>query len=221
MRRWNGWGDTTVWKDFPPSALPWLNRRIGAGHVAADATLDSMLRQVPPSRLPALPSIDCSAAARMAVAMGESYRDWLCKRTGVLPAVPDGVACPEGSAQVRELLDLAQRHNWIVIPFAGGTSVAGHLDTPLAERPVLSLNLGRMNRLLHLDPTSRLARFGAGTPGPQVEAQLRAHGFMLGHFPQSYEYSTVGGWVVTRRSEERRVGKECGRLCRSRWSPYH
>jgi len=87
-----------------------------------------------------------------------------------------------------------------VIPFAGGTSVAGHLDCPLGERPVLSINLSRMNRLLHLDQRSQLATFGAGTPGPLVEAQLRAHGYTLGHFPQSFEYSTVGGWVVTRSS---------------------
>ncbi len=67
-------------------------------------------------------------------------------------------------------------------------------------RPILSVNLTRMNRLLHLDKSSQLATFGAGTPGPLVEAQLRAHGYTLGHFPQSFEYSTVGGWVVTRSS---------------------
>jgi len=87
-----------------------------------------------------------------------------------------------------------------VIPFAGGTSVAGHLDCPLGDRPVLSIHLGRMNQLMHLDRQSQLARFGAGTPGPHLEAQLRAQGYTLGHFPQSFEYSTVGGWVVTRSS---------------------
>jgi len=200
MRRWNGWGDTAVHKDFPAAALPWLQARVGLGHPSSDATLESMLSQVSASRLPAHEWIRSDASTRLAVAMGESYRDWLCKRSGVLPAVPDGVAFPEDSTQVRELLDLAQQHRWIVIPYGGGTSVAGHLDTPITGRPVLSLNLGRMSRLLHLDATSRLARFGAGAPGPQVEAQLRAQGFMLGHFPQSYEYSTVGGWVVTRSS---------------------
>ena len=200
MRRWNGWGDTAIHKEFPASALRWLEDSVGPGHVGTDATLQSMLERVPPSRLPAHPMLLTDAPTRFSVAMGESYRDWLCKRSGTLPAVPDGVAFPQDTTQVRELLDLAQRNDWIVIPFAGGTSVAGHLDTPLGRRPVLSLNLGRMNRLLHLDATSRLACFGAGTAGPQVEAQLRAHGFMLGHFPQSFEYSTVGGWVVTRSS---------------------
>jgi alkyldihydroxyacetonephosphate synthase len=78
--------------------------------------------------------------------------------------------------------------------------VVGHLGVPAGDRPVLSLSLERMDRLLDLDTTSGLARFGAGTPGPRVEAQLAAHGWLLGHFPQSYELSTVGGWVVTRSS---------------------
>ncbi len=78
--------------------------------------------------------------------------------------------------------------------------MVGHLNVPGGERPVLNISLERMNRLLDLDETSLLARFGAGTPGPQVEAQLAQRGYMLGHFPQSYEYSTVGGWVVTRSS---------------------
>ncbi|MFO1198115.1 MAG: FAD-binding oxidoreductase [Burkholderiaceae bacterium] len=200
MRRWNGWGDDSVHKDFPPSALTWLQGRVGPGHPSPDAQRDSMLARVPPSRLPAHPLVARDADTRLQVGFGESYRDWICRRFGELPAVPDGVAFPESSGQVRELLDAAQRGGWIVIPFGGGTSVAGHLDTPLDPRPVLSLHLGRMNRLLHLEPASRIARFGAGTPGPLVEAQLRAHGFMLGHFPQSFEYSTLGGWVVTRSS---------------------
>jgi alkyldihydroxyacetonephosphate synthase len=200
MRRWNGWGDDAVTHPLAPAALDWLRAAVGAGHVGADARLDAMLERVPASRLPAHPLISPDPRARFAVALGESYRDWICKRCGELPAVPDGVAWPHSSGEVRALLDLAQRCGWIVIPYAGGTSVAGHLDTPLADRPVLSLALGRMNRLLHLEPASRIARLGAGTPGPLIEAQLRAHGFMLGHFPQSFEYSTLGGWVVTRSS---------------------
>ena len=134
------------------------------------------------------------------MALGESYADWIRKRFGELPPVPDGVATPESGEQVRELLDLAHAKRWMVIPFAGGTSVAGHLDCPVSEQAILSINLTRLNRLMHLDTSSQLATFGAGTPGPLVEAQLRAHGYTLGHFPQSFEYSTVGGWVVTRSS---------------------
>src|SRR5690606_15611542 len=87
-----------------------------------------------------------------------------------------------------------------VIPYGGGTSVAGHINPIDQGRPILTVSLAHMNRLIDLDRESQLATFGAGTPGPLVEAQLRAHGYTLGHFPQSFEYSTVGGWVVTRSS---------------------
>jgi alkyldihydroxyacetonephosphate synthase len=200
MRRWNGWGESSVNTEVNAPALAWLAQSVGKGQAPKDALMQDMLALVKPSRLPIHALITTDSAERLRVGMGESYRDWICRRTGALPPLPDGVAFVETSEQVRELLDLAHSGDWIVIPYAGGTSVAGHLDCPMSERPVLSLNLSRMNRLLYLDPKSQLARFGAGASGPQVEAQLRAHGYTLGHFPQSFEYSTVGGWVVTRSS---------------------
>lgn len=200
MRRWNGWGDDATSMELNPAARAMMGARLGPGLAGVDVTREALLVQVPASRLPAHPLIQTDAATRFAMAMGESFGDWIRKRFGALPPVPDGVAFPESTEQVRELLDLANQQNWIVIPFAGGTSVAGHLDCPISARPILSINLRRMNRLLHLDKPSQLATFGAGTPGPLVEAQLRAHGYTLGHFPQSFEYSTVGGWVVTRSS---------------------
>lgn len=201
MRRWNGWGDDATLMDLNDGARAMLAQRLGPGLPGTDATRDAILARIPPSRLEgAHPLIQTDASTRFAMALGESFADWIRKRFGALPPVPDGVAFVESTEQVRELLDLAQAKGWMVIPFAGGTSVAGHLDCFVSERPILSLHLGRLNRLLHLDRPSQLATFGAGTPGPQVEAQLRAHGYTLGHFPQSFEYSTVGGWVVTRSS---------------------
>ena len=200
MRRWNGWGDDATTLDLGPGARAMLAAQLGPGHPGQDARREDLLARIPPTRLPAHPLIDRSAEARLAVAWGESYADWIRKRLGQLPPLPDGVAQPESHQEVRQLLDLAQAQGWLVIPFGGGTSVAGHLDCPQSARPILSLQLGRLNRLLHLDKTSQLATLGAGTPGPLVEAQLRAQGYTLGHFPQSFEYSTVGGWVVTRSS---------------------
>lgn len=201
MRRWNGWGDDATSMDLNDGARAMLAQRLGPGLPGTDATRDAILARIPPSRLEgAHPLVQTDASTRFAMALGESFADWIRKRFGALPPVPDGVAFVESTEQVRELLDLAQAKGWMVIPFAGGTSVAGHLDCPVSERPILSIHLGRLNRLLHLDRPSQLATFGAGTPGPQVEAQLRAQGYTLGHFPQSFEYSTVGGWVVTRSS---------------------
>jgi alkyldihydroxyacetonephosphate synthase len=206
MRRWNGWGDDATTSSLNQQATAMLRALLGAATPVPDARLEDILAQVPPSRIGAAsplwsgPPIALDAASRYAAALGESYPDWLKKRSGHVPPVPDGVAWPHSTEDVRALLDLAQAQNWIVIPFAGGTSVCGHLDVPLGARPVLSIQLSRMNRLLHLDTGSQLATFEAGTPGPLVEAQLRARGYTLGHFPQSFEFSTVGGWVVTRSS---------------------
>lgn len=200
MRRWNGWGDDATSMDLNTQARAMMAARLGPGRPAPDATRDALLAKIPASRLPPHPLIQTDASTRLSMALGESFADWIRKRFGALPPVPDGVAFVESADQVRDLLDLAQANHWMVIPFAGGTSVAGHLDCPISERPILSINLTRLNRLLHLDPASQLATFEAGTTGPMVEAQLRAHGYTLGHFPQSFEYSTVGGWVVTRSS---------------------
>jgi alkyldihydroxyacetonephosphate synthase len=89
-----------------------------------------------------------------------------------------------------------------LIPYGGGTSVVGHLDARGAtpETPVLTVSMARMRTLLDLDRASRLATFGAGIAGPDLEAALRPNGYTLGHFPQSFELSTLGGWIVTRSS---------------------
>jgi alkyldihydroxyacetonephosphate synthase len=113
---------------------------------------------------------------------------------------PDGVAEPVSSQEVRELLAWAVKENVIVIPYGGGTSVAGHINPLEGSRPVLTLSLARLNTLISLDRESQLATIGAGANGPRVEQLLNAEGYTLGHFPQSFELSTLGGWVVTRSS---------------------
>lgn len=200
MRRWNGWGDDATSMDLNRGARAMMEERLGPGNPGQDADRKKLLKKLPASRLPKHPLIRTDADTRFAMAFGESYGDWIRKRFGAVPPAPDGVAFPETREAVRTLLDLAQTNNWVVIPFAGGTSVAGHLDCPVSERPILSINLSRLNKLQAIDTDSQLATFGAGTPGPALEEQLRPHGYTLGHFPQSFEYSTVGGWVVTRSS---------------------
>jgi alkyldihydroxyacetonephosphate synthase len=200
-RRWNGWGDARVQEALKPEARAFLAQAMGEGRPVADATLAAALAQVEaqPSRLPPHPLVDTRAEARLRASFGQSMHDWLRLRFGVLGRVTDGVAFPQTSADVRALLDWARAHGVQVLPAGGATSVAGHL-TPVGAAPVLTLNTGRMMRLLDLDPVAQLARFEAGVAGPDLEAQLRARGFTLGHFPQSFELSTLGGWVVTRSS---------------------
>ncbi len=107
---------------------------------------------------------------------------------------------PTTVEEIQELLRFAIDNNVVVIPYGGGTSVVGHLAVPKTCRPVLSLSLERFNRLVGLDRDSRLATFEAGIRGPQLEQQLNSRGFTLGHYPQSFDYSSLGGWVVTRSS---------------------
>lgn len=200
MRRWNGWGDST--QDYPltDDARRFLSERLGAPHPVRDAGLDEALRAVPPPRLEAVATLDTRAETRLRHARGQSYPDWVALRAGRIGPVPDAVALPESHEDAATCLEWARRSGALVIPYGGGTSVVGHLAVPAVDRPVLSLSFERMDRLLDFDETAWLARFGAGTPGPRVEAQLAAKGFLLGHFPQSYDYSTIGGWVVTRSS---------------------
>jgi alkyldihydroxyacetonephosphate synthase len=113
---------------------------------------------------------------------------------------PDLVAFPRSEAEVLAALGWCAQRSLAVIPYGGGTSVVGGVD---ARRPdgfqgVLTLSLARMDALLALDTTSRLARLQAGATGPRIEALLGAHGMTLRHFPQSFEFSTLGGWIATR-----------------------
>lgn len=199
MRRWNGWGEDD--QDYPlnEAARAFLQERIGPGTPNKDVSRESVLAAVPDSRL-GIGLIATDAATRLAHARGQSYPDWLALRYGRIGAVADGVALPGNAEEAEAALKHALALGAIVIPYGGGTSVVGHLDVPVGDRPVVNLSLSRMNHLRGLDEKNLLARFDAGTPGPQVEAQLRDKGYLLGHFPQSYEYSTVGGWVVTRSS---------------------
>ncbi|HEY8530633.1 MAG TPA: FAD-binding oxidoreductase [Limnochorda sp.] len=206
MRRWNGWGDEAEHYQLGEGARTYLVERVGESRPPRDASLEEVLRGVPPSRLPDHPLVTTDPETRLRRARGQSLPDWIAMRSGRVGAVPDGVAFPENDEQVRELLRFAQEAGAVVIPYGGGTSVVGHLTVDPDGPPVLSIDLMRLWRLHHLDETSRQATFGAGVRGPDLEAQLRALGYTLGHYPQSFEYSTLGGWVVTRSKGQQSLG---------------
>ena len=200
MRRWNGWGEESISMPIPPAGLRILEDRIGPGRQIPDYPLEKLLAQIPPSRMPRHPIISTDPKLRLDHAHGQSLPDWIGLRYGTLAHFPDGVARPGTVDEVEEILKFAAGHEMVVIPYGGGTSVVGHLDVPHREGMVLSLSLERLNRLVSLDADNMLATFEAGVRGPQLEQQLNARGFTLGHYPQSFEYSTLGGWVVTRSS---------------------
>jgi alkyldihydroxyacetonephosphate synthase len=112
---------------------------------------------------------------------------------------PDAVLWPDSHEQVEALVNLAQRLDLCLIPFGGGTNIVGGINPDAGEtRPTMTLSLRNMNRLLTLDRESHTATIQAGALGPKLETDLAAHGYSLGHFPDSFEYSTLGGWLATR-----------------------
>ncbi|HSB65514.1 MAG TPA: FAD-binding oxidoreductase [Anaerolineales bacterium] len=206
MRRWNGWGDESVSYPVPASAIPFLERLVGIGHPTKDLSIQDVVHLVPKSRLPKNTKISTDPQLRLLHARGQSFPDWVALRAGQVNSFPDGVAYPITTADVVEVLRYAHRHGIHLIPYGGGTSVVGHIDPIKSRNPVLTVDMSHMNRLLDLDSQNLLATFEAGVSGPDLEAQLRARGFTLGHFPQSFEFSTLGGWVSTRSSGQQSLG---------------
>lgn len=209
-RRWNGWGDPTTHATLPPTALALLATQVGSAVPPTDASLEAVVASVAPSRLEGA-TVGCAWSTdpevRLRHARGQSLPDWIALRSGRVAAVPDAVAFPESGEQVRGLLDRATRERWTLVPYGGGTSVVGGVTVLPSEQPIVTVDLAGLRGLrATLDPQSGLATLGAGTAGPDVEAELGRHGLTLGHFPQSFEFSTLGGWVATRSAGQESLG---------------
>ncbi len=159
---------------------------------------------LPPPRLDipqALASlVTTGRMARITHTHGRNYQDIVRAFRGDFSAAPDAVAHPRTEHDVEALLEWASRTRVALVPFGGGTNVVGatQVDRTSWNAPVVSVDLGHLNQLLELDPVSRSARLQAGVLGPALEQQLSAHGFTLRHFPQSFEFSSLGGWIATR-----------------------
>ncbi len=206
MRRWNGWGD--VGRDVPvPAGLAaMLASELGVADRPKDAVLSDTLSRLPDARPMSVAGVSTEEFDRLVHSHGQSFPDLVAVRTGVIAIATDGVAHPTSPQDVRDLVQDAGRSGVALVPYGGGTSVVGGVNPMLGERPVVTVDLGRLNQLSDLDERSLLATFGAGTAGPDLEAALRVRGLTLGHFPQSFEQSTLGGWVATRSSGQQSLG---------------
>ena len=155
-------------------------------------------RIAPPQALAA--QFSAAPLDRLNHCAGKSYADCARMWLRTPPSPPDWVAFPDDEQAVIDILDWAQAHDVAVIPYGGGSSVCGGVEADVGPgyAAAVSLDLERLNRVLEVDPTSRAARIQAGALGPELEAQLKPHGLTLRHFPQSFEFSTLGGWIVTR-----------------------
>jgi len=202
---------------LPAKALRWLVQRIGPlGSAAPFAEISAL--SVPGSALGGQPKRDLEELVgadhvlvvpeeRLARAGGLSYLDLIRRRGfGDFP-VPDAVVLPENPAEVQSVLEICARHDVGVVPFGGGTSVVGGVSALRGDKSaVIALDLTRLDELVSVDPVSRIAVLRAGVTGPEADRLLAAHGFTLGHVPQSYERATIGGFAATRSAGQASSG---------------
>src|SRR6185295_12624377 len=155
-------------------------------------------RVTPPSALAAL----CSSTPyeRAAHTYGKSFRDVVRAFRRDYPNPPDVVAFPRDESEIAAVLEWCARDGIAAVPYGGGSSVVGGVEAPADERyrGVVSIDLQHLDAVLEIDRASRAARIQAGILGPALEEQLRPHGLTLRHFPQSFEFSSLGGWIATR-----------------------
>jgi alkyldihydroxyacetonephosphate synthase len=208
-----GWGEPGAGPELPAHAAAWLRSELGVpGEVVSPpvALEDVSLRE------PALPAalrerladicpVSDDRELRVLRAAGKSYLDLLAQRAGDVDA-PDAVVQPRSSDEVRAVLEACAEADVAVVPFGGGTSVVGGVAAERGGREaVVSLDLGRMDRLVAFDTRSQLARFQPGIRLPEADHAL-GPAYTLGHFPQSYEWATVGGCVATRSAGQASTG---------------
>jgi alkyldihydroxyacetonephosphate synthase len=174
----------------------------GGGDVELPASLDDV--ELPPPRLRPPRALEriCSTGnyERAAHAYGKSYRDVVRAFRARFDHPPDVVAFPTEESEVVSLLEWCAEVGAAAIPYGGGTSVVGGVEPAVGDgyAGTVSIDLGQLDRVLEVDAVSRAARIQAGASGPRLEDQLRGHGLTLRHFPQSFEFSTLGGWIATR-----------------------
>jgi alkyldihydroxyacetonephosphate synthase len=207
---WRGWGDPEHQGGLSDGALSMLRAELGDAEPARAVEIDEVrmpqARELPPALADAATSLVSSREHRLRRSAGNSYADLVRLRTGQLDDAPDAVALPTDAAEVAALLEVCAAEGVAVVPFGGGTSVVGGVD-PVggSHERVLSLDLRRL-RSVEIDPVSLTATLGPGLRGPEAEQALGVRGYTIGHFPQSFEYATIGGFAATRSAGQASSG---------------
>lgn len=226
LLKWYGWGyKDTMFKFSSESAAFTGNRYSIAGkclpHLPQWAIDNFGIDPDSPPKIPEAPSsfaesrlpenvkdelemiaaVSVDGMDRLIRAHGQTLKDIANVRNNNFRRIPDAVIWPDCHEQVEKIVQCASRHNFVIIPFGGGTSVSGAVTCPENEpRPIVALDTSEMNSILWLDKEQLLARVQAGIVGQDLEREMRSRGFTVGHEPDSYEFSTLGGWVATRAS---------------------
>ena len=210
--KWWGWGEENA--AFNASAHPGL-----WPYAKAVLGVEEELRDTPPVSIEAAQLRDAihhdgflaelrlwmradqicdSRRERLVHTYGKGFRDLFRMRRGMAEGAPDLVIYPENEHDVLMTIRAAVQHDVVVIPFGGGSNIAGCLERIDTRRMAVSLDMRRMRRVLEVDTESCTARIQAGAFGPDLEEQLQGYGLTLGHFPDSFLHSTLGGWIATR-----------------------
>ena len=213
--KWWGWGldDVTFRYDNKPAFAPLARNKVGVDLDAKQPVEPELSdHEVPASRLP-----EATRAAlvdvvgeenlldddeyRVVHSFGRSLPDLFRVRNGLFERLVDAVVYPGSEDEVARILRLVLDEDLVLIPYGGGSCISGSVTPDVDEqRPILTMNLGRMREVIEIDDTAGLARVEAGVYGPDLEEQLNALGWTVGHFPDSFTYSTLGGWAATRSS---------------------
>ncbi|MFN2617356.1 MAG: FAD-binding oxidoreductase [Thermoleophilaceae bacterium] len=214
--RWWGWGDDERAPSLPAAALQLLRDELGADGDSPPVALEDV--RMPDAALPAAVRTRLEGAVgpehvrddrvtRVRHAAGRSYPDLVRLRSGDASNAPDAVVFPGSAEEVGQVLAACTEARVAVVPFGGGTSVVGGVE-PLRDgfAAAVSLDLGRLDGVLEVDRVSLTATLQAGLLGPAAEAALAGEGLTIGHFPQSFEHSTVGGWLATRSAGQASTG---------------
>ncbi len=214
--KWWGWGLDGVGFHFEdkPGFAPFVQQAVGLDLLNATragepsfADLDVPQSKATAAFIKTLAGIVGDAhvttddMVRVVHTYGKSIRDLFRIRGNQILRSPDVVIFAADEAEVQKIVDAAVAANAVIIPFGGGSNIGGSLEPiPEEQRTIVSLDLGRLRKVIDIDTDSGLARIQAGAQGPDLEAQLNAKGWTIGHFPDSFTHSTVGGWVATRSS---------------------
>ena len=212
--RWWGWGEDSGAISLPDPALALLRDELGMDGSEAGARVELEEVELPAPALPEAARRALGAAGlsedhgdRVSHAVGRSYPDLVRIRSGDGSGAPDAVVTPESPDALRAALAACAQAGVAVTPFGGGTSVVGGVEALRGPHSAaVSLDLSGLGALIEVDPVALTARVEPGLFGPELERLLGEHGMTLGHFPQSFEFSTVGGWVATRSAGQASTG---------------
>jgi alkyldihydroxyacetonephosphate synthase len=214
--KWWGWGVDGVGFHFEdkPGFAPFVQYAVGLDLLTANRAGEPSFADLNVPKSNASTALTKALAAvvgegyvtvddmdRVIHTYGKSIRDLIRVRSNTILRSPDVVVYPADEAEVQGIVDAAIAANAVIIPFGGGSNIGGSLEPiPEEKRTIVSLDLGRLRKVIDIDTDSGLARIQAGAQGPDLEEQLNAKGWTIGHFPDSFTHSTVGGWVATRSS---------------------